>query len=537
MTSESGSPEPDDPAPSRWTRRQVLAFGLGGVAAGIVAGAAGVELVAHGVLLGKNELDTLDGACSVASPTLIYSALGPAMSSIFYSQARNRTVGYTIAYPPGHGPGSPLPLIVMLHGFGGNHTNALSGIHPAQAVALHVDGQPLAPVAMVTVDGGGGYWNPHPGDDPMAMVIDELIRLCQHLGLGAPPLKIGTMSISMGGYGAILLAEKYPHLISAVAAISPAIWTSYTEAHGANAGAYASAEDFASDDAVTHASALVGARRCGSYRAMPTPSTLESERWPRRSRRERSWSSPLGATPVTSSRRRSHRRWRSWLTTWRNQASRGEVVLGGCEVTGRTRTTSVVSAGCGGSLVRRRRRGAHRVLFGTREQGRTMATTTPSQTPLKVARTFFDALSKNDLDSAMEFITHTTVDDFVAIGEIRGKSAIRRFLDELFAAFPDFEMTVDRIVADRSTAVVQWHANGTFSGAKFQGIDPTAKHVEIRGVDVMEITEGLVRHDTIYYDGASFARQVGMLPRSGSGIDKAMLSLFNTVTQVRQRFP
>jgi S-formylglutathione hydrolase FrmB len=30
----------------------------------------------------------------------------------------------------------------------------------------------------------------------------------------------------MGGYGALLLAEKYPHLITAVAAISPAIWRS-----------------------------------------------------------------------------------------------------------------------------------------------------------------------------------------------------------------------------------------------------------------------------------------------------------------------
>jgi pimeloyl-ACP methyl ester carboxylesterase len=60
----------------------------------------------------------------------------------------------------------------------------------------------------------------------------------------------------MGGYGAILLAEKYPRLIAAVAAISPAIWTSYAEAQSANAGAYASAADFAADDAVTHAAAL-----------------------------------------------------------------------------------------------------------------------------------------------------------------------------------------------------------------------------------------------------------------------------------------
>jgi steroid delta-isomerase-like uncharacterized protein len=168
-----------------------------------------------------------------------------------------------------------------------------------------------------------------------------------------------------------------------------------------------------------------------------------------------------------------------------------------------------------------------------------MATDTPAPpettiTPSEVARAIFDALSKKDLDAAFEFINSDTVDDFVAIGEFRGKPTIRRFFDELLAAFPDFEMTVDRIVGDRSTAVVQWHAAGSFSGGKFQGIEPTGKHVEIRGVDVMEITDGLVRHNTIYYDGASFARQIGLLPCTGSGTDKAMLSVFNTVTRLRR---
>jgi S-formylglutathione hydrolase FrmB len=64
------------------------------------------------------------------------------------------------------------------------------------------------------------------------------------------------MGISMGGYGALLLAEKYPHLIDAVAAISPAIWTSYAQAHAANPGAYASPAAFTANDAVTHAAAL-----------------------------------------------------------------------------------------------------------------------------------------------------------------------------------------------------------------------------------------------------------------------------------------
>jgi pimeloyl-ACP methyl ester carboxylesterase len=241
---------------ARWTRRRVLTLGLGSAAALAAGGVTGLELISRGLLPGKAVLDTLDGACSVEAPAVTFSTPGPSSSRTFYSAARGRTVGYTIAYPPERRAGDELPLVVMLHGYGGNHADALVGMAPAQAVALQVGGRPLAPMAIVTVDGGNGYWNPHPGDDPMAMVTGELIPLCRRLGLGRPPRRIGLMGISMGGYGALLLAETHPHLVAAVAAISPAIWTSYAQARAANPGAYASAAAFAANDVVTHARAL-----------------------------------------------------------------------------------------------------------------------------------------------------------------------------------------------------------------------------------------------------------------------------------------
>ena len=239
------------------TRRRLLAAGLG-TAVVAAAGAAGLELIEHGVLPGKTDLAKLDGACQVASPPLVFGRPGHAQSGQFYSRARRREVGYTITWPPGHGPGSRLPLVVVLHGEGRDHTGVLSGMTLAQAPALRVDGRPLTPMAMVAADGGRGYWNPHPGDNPMGMVIDELIPFCQRLGLGRPPHRIATMGISMGGYGAILLAEKFPRLISAVAAIGPAVWTSYQQARSVNQEAYASAADFAANDVVTHTAALAG---------------------------------------------------------------------------------------------------------------------------------------------------------------------------------------------------------------------------------------------------------------------------------------
>jgi pimeloyl-ACP methyl ester carboxylesterase len=233
-------------------------LGVGfGTTLGAVVG--GVELVAHGVLPGRHALDALTGACSVPAPSETFAHAGPSVSGRFFSRARGRPVGYTLAYPPGHAPGSRLPLAVVLHGFGGDHASGLGGKSLALSLAGRPAGHaPLPPIALVAIDGGGLYWHRHPRDDPMAMIVHELIPFCRRLGLGRPPHGIGAIGISMGGYGALLLAERHPRLIAVVAAISPAVWTSYAQAHAANPGAFTSAREFAENDVITRAATLHG---------------------------------------------------------------------------------------------------------------------------------------------------------------------------------------------------------------------------------------------------------------------------------------
>ena len=149
-------------------------------------------------------------------------------------------------------------------------------------------------------------------------------------------------------------------------------------------------------------------------------------------------------------------------------------------------------------------------------------------------RSYFDALSARDAKAAGGHWREDGVDDIVADQVLRGRSEIERYLRELFAAAPDAEFTLVRVVAGEHEAAAEWRVRGTFDGATFQGIEPTGKTFELRGVDYFEVEDGQLVKNTGYYDGAEFARQIGLLPPRDSGAERAMTSAFNAVTKLRR---
>ena len=168
-----------------------------------------------------------------------------------------------------------------------------------------------------------------------------------------------------------------------------------------------------------------------------------------------------------------------------------------------------------------------------------MDTTADARPPSQIARETFRLLfDERDLSDPYRFWSDDSVDHFLAAGQsVRGAHALAQWFRDLFAAVPDFRMEVLNAFDDGGRqAVVQWRASGTFSGGPFLGIDATGRRVEINGVDVMRLdAEGKVDENTIYYDGAEFARQVGMLPPRDSAADRMTLSAFNAKTRLQKR--
>jgi acetyl esterase/lipase len=170
---------------------------------------------------------------------------GPIERGAFHSSARGRQVRWALVRPPGASPRAGLPLCLYLHGRGGSHRNVADepmGLpwFLADRVAA---GAP--PMALLAVDGGDNWWHRRAsGDDPQRMLLDEALPLAASRGLDTS--RIGVIGCSMGGYGALLLAERLgPERVAGVGAMSPALYRRYDDAM---AGAFDSPADFAAHD-------------------------------------------------------------------------------------------------------------------------------------------------------------------------------------------------------------------------------------------------------------------------------------------------
>jgi S-formylglutathione hydrolase FrmB len=179
----------------------------------------------------------------------------PSGATVFFDTLPSRVLGfdveYGIALPPGVRRGERLPVCFCLPGRGSTARAVLgASLYMADFVGQAVSERGTPPFALAAIDGGESYWHRRTGgEDRMKMLLDEFLPLCaETYRLGAGDNKRALMGWSMGGYGALRAAELEPATFVAVAASSPAIWTSYAAMTGSVGDAFDSAADYAAND-------------------------------------------------------------------------------------------------------------------------------------------------------------------------------------------------------------------------------------------------------------------------------------------------
>jgi glyoxylase-like metal-dependent hydrolase (beta-lactamase superfamily II)/predicted ester cyclase len=124
------------------------------------------------------------------------------------------------------------------------------------------------------------------------------------------------------------------------------------------------------------------------------------------------------------------------------------------------------------------------------------------------------------------------IENIVSIGQMSVPEGMRAFFSELFTAVPDMKFQVLGLVAARNQAAVRWRATGTFCGGPLQGVEPTGARLDLEGIDLLTIENGLIQRNDAYSDGMEFGRQMGVMPPRDSAAERGMTAAFNVRTRL-----
>jgi predicted ester cyclase len=105
-------------------------------------------------------------------------------------------------------------------------------------------------------------------------------------------------------------------------------------------------------------------------------------------------------------------------------------------------------------------------------------------------------------------------------GTFAGREAIRERLARDLIACPDIAWTVLSYVEQDNSFADEWSFVATHTGP-FQLPDgselpPTGRRVELRGMELVEVRDGKIVVDNLYYDNMAVLAQLGLVPEAAT---------------------
>ena len=128
-----------------------------------------------------------------------------------------------------------------------------------------------------------------------------------------------------------------------------------------------------------------------------------------------------------------------------------------------------------------------------------------------LARRSWELVSQRDPDLlkevyAADIVWHEPDQD------VQGLQEAKQFYSTYLSAFPDFNATVEDVIAEGDKAVTRWTVRGTHQGEIEEIGPPTGKQVEIKGITIHRIEGGKIVEEWERYDNLSVMQQLGLAP-------------------------
>ncbi|WP_251331159.1 ester cyclase [Haloplanus pelagicus] len=92
--------------------------------------------------------------------------------------------------------------------------------------------------------------------------------------------------------------------------------------------------------------------------------------------------------------------------------------------------------------------------------------------------------------------------------EIHGRDGLETFIRGVVAGFPDFQVTVHRMLSEDDAVMYDGRLRMTHEGTFF-GVPPTGRRVEVRYMGQIEVADGMIEEHRVYPPILKIAKQLG----------------------------
>lgn len=153
----------------------------------------------------------------------------------------------------------------------------------------------------------------------------------------------------------------------------------------------------------------------------------------------------------------------------------------------------------------------------------------------QLAERFLAAANQHDIDAMVAMWKPGASEHFPTFQQsFRVPDEFAEHFRSLFDAFPDVQWDVLSVTKDADRVVVRSTMHGTHLGP-YQGITATGKRFAVDTIDFLQIIDGRIVRNDVFFDGLTVLRQIGVLPPAGSRRERMLQQAFNALTRVRRR--
>ena len=127
-------------------------------------------------------------------------------------------------------------------------------------------------------------------------------------------------------------------------------------------------------------------------------------------------------------------------------------------------------------------------------------------------RKVFEAINEQNLD----FLDNLTAPDYFDHTHQLNPEEVKRFMNMIFKAFPNWHETIEDIVAEGDKVWVLLKATGTHTG-EYRGLAPTGKKITSMSVNIYRIVNNKFIESWAVEDSMDFLKQLGLIEYTEKG--------------------